>query len=442
MNFETYEHLGGKYLPYNKQAAFLCYENALYHCENSGNAGDMEAGGARERILVKLRALCGQAGDGTGADVRKVSIVIVSYNSKYLMRKCVESIRKYCNPKTYELVVVDNASTDGVREWLCGQEDIKTVLVDENVGFPAGCNIGVSYAEPENDLFFLNNDTRLTPEALFFLRMGLYADERTGAAGCVANYCGNGQDIDVQFELPEDYIEYGRRRNVPCGNPFEEKNKLCGFAMLVKREAWNKTSGMDEAYSPGYFDDDDLSTQIRNAGYTLRVCHNSYIYHAGSQSFGGRSDVTDIIVRNYGYFVGKWEYDITYYSRINVAAIEAFGKFVENQQTGADRRLRVLELGAGCGCTLARLCYLFPDVEVCGIEENAQAVQYCAAGTNIAAGEGKEALRRLLEQGERFDCIIFSGTYGQGQAVWADQREEMRILAEALLKEKGILIGG
>lgn len=60
----------------------------------------------------------------------------------YLMQKCIESIRRYCIPDTYEIVVVDNASTDGVREWLCEQEDVMTILVDENVGFPMGCNIG------------------------------------------------------------------------------------------------------------------------------------------------------------------------------------------------------------------------------------------------------------------------------------------------------------
>lgn len=88
--------------------------------------------------------------------VRGISIVIVSYNCMYLMQKCLESIRKHCNPKAYEIVGVDNASKDGIREWLQQQSDIKLILCDENAGFPMGCNIGVQYAESVNDIVTKN----------------------------------------------------------------------------------------------------------------------------------------------------------------------------------------------------------------------------------------------------------------------------------------------
>ena len=55
--------------------------------------------------------------------------------------------------------------------------------------------------------------------------------------------------------------------------------------MLIKRSALNKTTLLSEELSPGYFDDDDISFQLKLSGYSLYVCHNSFIYHAGSQSF-------------------------------------------------------------------------------------------------------------------------------------------------------------
>ncbi len=71
---------------------------------------------------------------------------------------CVDSIRKYTKENTYEIIVVDNNSTDGTREWLKEQKDIVVILNDENVGFPKGCNIGIDASVIDNDILFLNNN--------------------------------------------------------------------------------------------------------------------------------------------------------------------------------------------------------------------------------------------------------------------------------------------
>lgn len=96
-------------------------------------------------------------------EIRKTSIIILTYNNLVYNRICVDSIRKYTKENTYEIVVVDNNSTDGTREWLKEQKDIVAIFNEENVGFPKGCNIGIAAAGKENDILFLNNDTVVTP---------------------------------------------------------------------------------------------------------------------------------------------------------------------------------------------------------------------------------------------------------------------------------------
>ena len=136
LNGKNYEYLGDYYMEENTEKAYLCYENALFW----GNVDE-------EEIRSKIREL-----DKKNVNHHKVSIVILSYNAKEIMKGCIESIRKN-NPKTaYELIVVDNASTDGVVDWLKEQNDIVLACNQENVGFPKGCNQGIELAEKENDI--------------------------------------------------------------------------------------------------------------------------------------------------------------------------------------------------------------------------------------------------------------------------------------------------
>ena len=89
--------------------------------------------------------------------MKKVAFIILSYNGRDLTEACIESIRKNCTDVCYEIVVVDNASEDGSREWLQQQKDLKLLFNDENQGFPRGCNQGIALADPKSDIFLLNN---------------------------------------------------------------------------------------------------------------------------------------------------------------------------------------------------------------------------------------------------------------------------------------------
>ena len=108
---------------------------------------------------------------------RKTSIIILTYNNLMYNNICIDSIRKYTKENSYEIIVVDNNSTDGTREWLKEQKDIKAILNDNNVGFPKGCNIGIAASAKENDILFLNNDTVVTPRWLDNLKISIYSDE-------------------------------------------------------------------------------------------------------------------------------------------------------------------------------------------------------------------------------------------------------------------------
>lgn len=351
-NYELYYMLGYYYLPDHADQAYLCFQNALLYCDQEADAA----------VIMKDMAALAETGQIT---VRDTAIIIVSYNACYMMQKNIESIRNTLLRGTYRIIVVDNASDDGVREWLREQEDIILLENEHNLGFAPACNQAVKslrgLSGEQEDIFLLNNDTRLAPNSLFWLRMSLYEGKRAGAAGSLSNYAGNEQQLDIEFTLPGEYLEYGTKLNIPEEKPYEERVRLSGFAMLVRGYVWDEVGGMDEAFAPGYFEDDDISMRILKAGYRLLLCRNSFIYHAGSQSFSKCSDVDDILVAHYQLFVRKYGFDILKYAYPKVESIAGI------PFTSKDA-FNLLQIGSGLGADLKYIHSRFPDANVIGIE--------------------------------------------------------------------------
>lgn len=367
----------------NVNQAFLCMENAEFYC------GDEEH---KKRIQKERQELMHRE----GFSVRPVSIVILSYNLKEICIRCIESIRKNNRPDTYEMIVVDNASTDGIYEWLQEQGDIKLIRNEENAGFPKGSNQGIK-AAGGNDILLLNNDTEICPNTIFCLRMGLYETGQTGAAGCAANYAGNGQAVDREGYTKEDWRNYARECNVPCKNPYERKAYLAGFALLLRHGIVEQTGMFDERFSPGYYEDNDLGFRIAAAGYTQVLCKNSFALHYGSASFKQR-DIEKLLEANKKKLAEKWGFDAEYYGEIRKDMIT----FIEENE---DAPLHILEIGCGYGATLAHIKAHWPKSVVKGVELSGDVAQIGRTLADICQGD-IECMDLPYERGY-FDYILF-----------------------------------
>ena len=323
----------------------------------------------------------GGFGKGTGDD-HKTVIVIVSYNSINLMQENIKSIRSVLTPGTYKIVVVDNASTDGVEEWLAQQNDITLIRNFENIGFGPACNQGAAEKLGPDfvdaDIFLLNNDTRLVFDSLYFLKNALYAEEDIGAVGSVSNYAGNKQQLDVVFDTVDEYIRFGESVNVPMESPCLEKVRLSGFAMLIRRNVWDEVGGFDEDFAPGYFEDDALSMEILKRGYRLKLVRNSFIYHAGSQSFRN-VDYEQLLIDHHKLFIQKYGFDILKYAYPSGTVISQI------PYTPTDC-FRVLHFGCGLGAELKALRSLFPRCETVGVETNEKLYQIAHKTEKVLAG--------------------------------------------------------
>lgn len=385
-NYELYLMLGNYYEQKNCNQAWLCYQNALYYCDNEQDYD----------VILQYKQRMEQNPDWC---VQKVSIVILTYNLKEMNIQCICSLRDTNDPSSYELIVVDNASTDGTLEWLEEQPDIKLIGNRENKGFPAGCNQGIKAAEPENDILLLNNDTLILPNAIFWLRMGLYEEKRIGATGSMSNWAIPRQQIEQKLDSVEAYIAYGTAMNIPMKNAMEKKVWLAGFALLVKRKALDEVGLLDERYSPGQSEDLDLCVRMNLAGWQVRLCHNSFIIHYGH----GNGKNTDVWKKtssgSYDKFKKKWGFDLSYYTYSRRELVDMITQPKEEA-------ISVLEIGCGCGATLAHIAYEWPHSKVCGVEIQDAIARIGANALDIVQGD-IETMPLTYEK-QSFDYIIFA----------------------------------
>lgn len=352
-NYELYMMLGDYYAGQNLQQAYLCYENAYFYC-------DVEEDRTQIReILDNL--------EKQGISVSKAAIVILSYNLLDMTRDCIESIRKTTPDSAREIIVVDNASKDNSVAWLKQQKDIKLLCNKENCGFPMGCNQGIRMAEKESDIMLLNNDTIMTPNALFWLRMGLYENDQVGSTGSVSNYVANGQAVIENGKTEGEYLTFAAKNNVPMETPYVHKASLVGFALLLKRCVLEKTGYLDERFSPGNFEDNDICLRIILSGYRNVLCKNSFIIHWGSKSFGKvPQKYNTLLETNQKKFFDKWKLlDLTSenYLEIRMDLLDIMTKYHAQSSTN------IMTVGMGCGTTLSYLQARFPHDQIFAIEQ-------------------------------------------------------------------------
>jgi GT2 family glycosyltransferase/ubiquinone/menaquinone biosynthesis C-methylase UbiE len=304
-------------------------------------------------------------------ETKNTSIIILTYNNLNYNRICLESIKKYTKEGTYEIIVVDNNSTDGTREWLKAQPDIKLILNDENLGFPKGCNMGIHVSEKENDILFLNNDTNVAPRWLDNLKQCLYSCDNIGATSSITNCCSNYQAISVSYKNIEDMITFATSNNISSPDKWEQKSRLVAFCMLIKREVIDKIGFFDERFTPGNFEDDDLCMRIIGAGYKLMLCNDSFIHHYGSSSF--KKDITSfnkILKLNAEKFQEKWGFNSNSCSLLKFDIIDRINE-------PREKELNILEFDCGLGSNLLRLKYLYPNSNIYGLETNESVAKLC-----------------------------------------------------------------
>lgn len=340
---------------------------------------------------------------------QRTSIIILSCNTLEITRKCIESIRRFTASGTYEIIVIDNASADGSAEWLRTEQGIKCLFNQENEGFPKGCNQGMAEAGRDNDILLLNSDVVVTPRWLEQLKTALYSAEDVGAVSLVTNRCSNRQQIQTEYTSLDKMQEFAESYNHTDPRRWTECFRLVGFCLLIKRKVADMIGGLDERFTPGNYEDDDYSLRIREAGYRLLLCRDTFIHHFGSASFkkylsaeslkGKSEQFMALLKRNEQLFCQKWQLSPKYRAVETLAAGELPKKLPE--------KARILHIGCGCGATLFLIKERLSAAKITGIAYDRQEAMIAGWSFEASFCGNIEAEIFSLLSGQ-YDWIIIS----------------------------------
>ncbi len=224
----------------------------------------------------------------------------------------MESIWKHTNNDCIEVIVIDNGSHDGTRDYLKQITSIKAIFNKMNEGFAKACNQGLEVASGDN-ILFLNNDTVVTNQWLEPMIKLLYQDDKIGMVGPVSNYVSGPQQVPVNYTNVEEIEDFSRLYCLQQRGRSKAVLRLVRFCLLVKKKVLDQVGGFDERFVGGSFEDDDLSLRVLQAGYQLKIALDSFVHHHGHATFTGNPDlsISQLYEENRQRFIDKWKVDVT-----------------------------------------------------------------------------------------------------------------------------------
>src|SRR5690606_36088756 len=240
---------------------------------------DADLAGAR-RAFAATQTWAHRAGEFDAALATlaepKVSVVVLAYNNLALTQACLASIEAHSGYRNLEVIVVDNASSDGTADWLRDWADApsaagherRILLNESNLGFSGGNNVGLRAATGDF-LVLLNNDTYVTPGWVRGLRHHLREDPGLGLVGPVTDNAGNGARIErAQDAWPAGIRAAGGYRRAHPGERYPWRPAAC-FGGALRRDTFGRGGGMDEGIGVACCEGGDYCRRVEQA--RLRV---------------------------------------------------------------------------------------------------------------------------------------------------------------------------
>lgn len=281
----------------------------------------------------------------------KVSVAVLSWNGRQHLETCLAALGRQNDPGVpWEILVLDNGSTDGTAEWLRrdsppGLGDLRLIESPVNLGFCAGNNRLVAEAAGDA-VAFLNNDTRPCPDWLHGLVAAFSAapDDVAAVSGQIVDWAGERLDFArgaLTFDGHAFQIDYRRpldRAAIPAEG--EELLFACGGNLLIRKSSFLAAGGFDEAYF-AYLEDVDLGWRLWSGGERVTFAPGAIVHHRSSAT----SDLLGLFNRGFlfernAFLTAYKNYESGTWERLMPAILLAFlsrtqSMLVENNPGGA-----------------------------------------------------------------------------------------------------------
>jgi FkbM family methyltransferase len=316
--------------PYYKGriSQILCYDQSVTFCNPVNVVQTLWENKSGVEFAYSTETLARMFSDGDRVDVGKyanmtpnschqevefvfirieplVSIIILNFNRLNDVRSCLESIRRN-TPEPHEIIVVDNASTDGSLDYLRTLSDITLVENPTNLGCPPARNQAIALAKGDF-VVFLDNDTIVTPGWITNFIEHARRNSNIGLLGPRSNFVSGGQLVpQVSYRGLEELEEFAQsfsKQNKGCTT---FTHRLVGFCMFIRREVIDKIGAHDPQFGRFGFEDEDYTWRAIIAGFKAAIAHDVFIHHTGGPQLRGNMEYNRLLQEAWEIFKRKW----------------------------------------------------------------------------------------------------------------------------------------
>lgn len=211
-----------------------------------------------------------------------ISIIIPVFNAYKFSSKCIDSIIKNTSLK-YEIIVVDNGSTDQTCKEFSNNNRVNYIKNSENLGFSKAVNIGIKNSKGKFCVI-LNNDTLVSYNWLNKLKKCYENSENPGIISPVSNNAGIYQSVEKNTK-DNEYKDISLKIFKEFKYETQISKALSGFCMFFKKSLIDEIGYFDENFEIGNFEDNDICIRCKNAGYNLYIAKGIFIFHYGQKTF-------------------------------------------------------------------------------------------------------------------------------------------------------------
>jgi len=226
-----------------------------------------------------------------------VSIIIVTYNTRQMTAECIDSVFVKTQNVNFEVILVDNGSSDGSRESFEKDSRITYVYSEENLGFGRANNLGYKYASGKY-IFLLNSDTLLVNNAIF--EMFNYMEKQPNSIGCCGGKLENKdgslrvgyyKHFPTLWWIFQENLLYAIPKSRLLFNPFKSKlnqvktdhfplfvSHICGADLFIRREVIEKCGMFDPDFFM-YYEETEMQFRFHKNGFKSVIIDSPRIIH-------------------------------------------------------------------------------------------------------------------------------------------------------------------
>lgn len=319
-------------------------------------------------------------------EYREICIVMVAHNQLKEVQISVKNLKMVLQNSFYKLVVVDNASEDGLGEWLKNQNELDYILCEDKIeNYADILNTVISEFCADYDLLLLNPGLLLLPGCLEGLQEELYQNEMVGAVCPVIGARSWEEDLAAATEKATGYQEKNCRQVM---NFYPE-------SALIRLDFLQKMGDFDNELVLPVNVIMDYCLRARLESFRFVGVDYAWLYQIGN--------VEDIYAVEYGPDIDrkrlKEKWQMNYF---NCKANERMLSLISNERGSS---IDILEIGCDCGANLLYLGNRFPEARLYGAEINPMAAKIASMVGTITVADIEQ--KNLEFQSIKFDYIIF-----------------------------------